>query len=177
MIIARYYFKPLHRNMRFLFIYLLVTIIVSGCNVKSKHFTSTNGWFGVDIPPDWDEYDDGEEGTYAFFNSKNWTGNLRITPLKVSNSSGRDAAAESLESGIKKNRTAQRIKLGDLDAIYYKEEVEQDGKKMIMYYWHTGKKDMIFFCSFTLDKDMEYNKKNQNELELVQNILSTIKIN
>ena len=141
-----------------------------------KTFTSENGWFTITLPSDWEEYDDEDtdSDTYAFFNMKSWTGNLRITPFKNFENPEKDMAADFMDSELEENESAISMKLGELDAIHYKEEIEGD---LIIYYWITGKNDTLFTCSFTTNKQIEGSKENGKELELVQKILSTIKIN
>jgi hypothetical protein len=144
-----------------------------------KTFTSQNGWFSLTLPADWEEYDDGEEDTYAFFNSKSWTGNFRVTPFRWTNivDPEEDKAAKFIEEEVTENKGATIIKLGDFACAYYKKDFEQDGDKLIVYYWATGKKNNLFICSFTIDKKKQMSKQNKNELETVQNIIKSIKLN
>ena len=79
----------------------------------SKIFTSRSGWFSFTLPADWDEYDDEEEDTYAFFNSNSWTGNLRISPFRwmlVANSDD-DKAGEFIADEFSGNIGASSIKI------------------------------------------------------------------
>jgi len=144
-----------------------------------KTFTSQNGWFSLTLPADWEEYEDGEEDTYAFFNSKSWTGNFRVTPFRWTNivDPEEDKAAKFIEEEVIENKGATKIKLGDFECAYYKKDIEQDGDKLIVYYWATGEKSNLFICSFTIDKKKELSKQNKNELETVQNIIKSIKLN
>lgn len=39
---------------------------MTACNSKSKEFEAPDRKFKFILPADWEEYDDGEENTYAF---------------------------------------------------------------------------------------------------------------
>ena len=146
--------------------------------MNSKNFTSPGGWFSFTLPVDWEEYDDGEKGTYAFFNSKSWTGNLRITPIRWEKMPDptEDKAAKFIKKRLASNKQAVKIKLGDWDCVHYKKEIKEDNKSFIVYYWETGKIDSILICSFTIDKKREDSKANRAELILVQRMIRSINI-
>jgi hypothetical protein len=141
-----------------------------------RKFISEDNWFTMSLPDDWDEYDDGDEGTYAFFNSKNWTGNLRITPLRSSNVD-RDMASDLLKSGLEENEEAKQISLGELKAAFYKVYTIQEGEEFVNYYWYTGKRNTALICSFTINKKNEGTAENTRELQLVETIIAGIQIN
>jgi hypothetical protein len=146
--------------------------------VKTKTFTSENGWFSMTLPDNWSEYED-EEGTYAFFNTKEWTGNFRITPFRTekANTSQEETRTSFIENTLKENDGAVRIKLGDLECAHYKTDIEQDNKKMVMYYWTMWQKNTLFSCSFVIDKKQEHTAINKSELQVVQDMIKSIKVN
>jgi len=147
--------------------------------MNSKNFTSQDGWFSFALPVDWDEYDDGEEGTYAFFNSKSWTGNLRITPIRWENSPGptEDRATEFIKKRLASNKQAFKIKLGDWYCVHYRKEIKDHDESFVVYYWETGKTDSVLICSFTIYKSGEDSKANRAQLILVQSMIRSIIIN
>lgn len=144
-----------------------------------KTFTSQNGWFSLTLPADWEEYDDGEEDTYTFFNSKSWTGNFRVTPFRWTNvvEPNEDKAAKFIAEEVTENKGATKIKIGDFECAHYKRDIQQDGDKLVIYYWATGKKNNLFMCSFAIDKKKEQSKQSKSELLIVQNIIKSIKLN
>lgn len=145
----------------------------------SKKFISPNGWFNLTLPKNWEEYDDeGEEGTCAFFNTNNWTGNFRITPIKWDNlvDPNEDKAAKYIEQELNNNKKATKIKIGNFDCVHYRKGLSQDGDDLVIYYWVTSKKDIVFICSFTIDKEQEQTEQNKSEIQLVQDIIKSIKI-
>jgi hypothetical protein len=125
--------------------------------MNSKTFTSPSGWFTLKLSENWDEYDDGEEGTYAFFNTIKWTGNLRITPLKWSGAadSSKRIAAKFVADELMANPDARKTAIGDFECAFYSKPTKQDGEDLLIYYWITGKEDIQFTCSFTLDRKNE----------------------
>jgi hypothetical protein len=145
--------------------------------MTGKTFTSPKGDFTLKLPVEWEEYDDGEESTFAFFNSKSWTGNLRITPLSWTAPEGTDnpKAAEFIEDELTQNEGAVRLKLDRFDCAHFKKDVDQDGDKWVMYYWIIGKENNLFICSLTIDKEQEQEARNKDVLETVQNIIKSIK--
>jgi hypothetical protein len=144
--------------------------------MSGKTFTSPDGNFSLKLPIDWEEYDDGQENTVAFFNAKSWTGNFRITPFNWTKPDGadQDKAAEFIQDELIENEGAVRLKLGSFDCAHYKKDTEQDGDKLVMYYWAIGKKNSLFICSLTIDKEQEQKAINKEVLETVQNMIKSI---
>ena len=147
--------------------------------MNTRNFTSQDGWFSLILPVDWDEYNDGEEGTHAFFNSKSWTGNLRITPIRWENTAGpiEDKAAKFIKKRLADNKQAVKIILGNWNCVHYKKEIKEGANSFVVYYWETGKADSILICSFTIDKKRDDSRANRAELILVQSMIRSIVIN
>jgi hypothetical protein len=146
-----------------------------------KKFTSQSGWFSLTLPVDWEEYDDGDsdEGTYAFFNAKEWTGNFRITSFRWKNlvDPSEDKAAKYIKEALNENPGSTKLKLGEFDCAHYKKDLLQDGDDLLIYYWVVGQKDNLFVCSFTIDKKQEQTEQNKAEINIVQDIIRSIRIN
>lgn len=144
-------------------------------------FTSTNGGFTMTLPEGWEQYDDGDDEGYAFFNASSslWTGNFRITYFKWTDpgDSRVDNAAEYISGELSDNEGSQSIKMGNFDCAHYKENSVQDGEELIHYYWITGKCNDLFICSFAIDKVQENTEINQIELTSVRKMISSIQIN
>jgi hypothetical protein len=136
-------------------------------------------WFSLTLPANWEEYDDGEEGTYAFFNVNIWTGNFRITPFRWTESvdPSEDKAGQFIEEELNSNEGATRFMLGDLNCTQYKKNIFQDKDELLMYCWVTGKNEKIFICSFTINKKDEETDQNINELKIVEDIIKSIEVN
>jgi hypothetical protein len=134
------------------------------------NFTTPDALFSWVLPPDWSEYDD-DEGTYCFFNTISWTGNFRITPLKLN---PKNSVASTISEQISNNANAIEVKIGDYDCAFYKRDITQDEDSLVIYFWITGMENYLFTCSFVIDKDQE--STNKNELELVEDIIKSIKL-
>jgi len=143
--------------------------------MTGKLFTSAQSWFNLTLPDDWSEYED-EEGTYAFFNEKNWTGNFRVTPFRweQTTNDGDDKAAKYISGELEDNKDAVEIKLGIFPCAHYKKNLAQEGDEFIIYYWITGLKNNLFICSFTINKEQESTEKNTHELNIVETIIKSI---
>ena len=145
--------------------------------MTGKTFTSPDGAFTLNLPVDWEEYDDGEGNTFAFFNAKSWTGNFRITPFYWADATDKDQnkAAEFVEDELAENERAIKCKLGDFVCAHYKKDAEQDDEKLIVYYWAVGKNNNLFICSLTVDKEQELKTMNKEVPETVEEIIKSIK--
>jgi hypothetical protein len=149
--------------------------------MTAKIFTSDTGWFKLTLPSNWDQYDlEGEEGTYGFFNShtKHWTGNLRVTPLKLSlvvdDNNGK--IADHIDKEIAAHHGATRISIAGFDCAHYKVYGKDENDQFLLYYWIMGQKDFLFVCSFTINKADELTKESTSELNNVQGIIQSIQI-
>jgi len=149
--------------------------------MSHKKFTSQNGWFSLTLPADWEEYDDDDtdEGTYAFFNRKEWTGNFRITSFRWTKPvhPNEDKSAKYIEEEVNENSGATKLKFGEFDCAHYKKDLSQDGDDLVMYYWIVGQKYSLFVVSFTIDKKQENTEQNKAEINIVQDIIKSIRIN
>lgn len=138
------------------------------------NFTSSEGWFSLTLPVNWEEYDEEDNGTYSFFNKEQWCGNLRISSLRWDGEeTGIDQASKYIQSELTDNSNAILVKLGDWDAAFYSEESSDES---LIYYWVTGSKNNMFACSFTTDKLFLIKETHSKDLEIVEKILSSIKI-
>jgi hypothetical protein len=146
----------------FLFVSL---IFFASCQMRSKTFTSKDGWYKLTLPANWEEYDDKDDSTHAFFNSKSWTGNLRITTLHWENRANEDKTGEMILEEVQENAGATLMKMGEFDCAHYKTITEDSGEEMVMYYWTFGKNNNLFVCSFTTDRKYEQNTKIKKEVE------------
>ncbi|HEY8999725.1 MAG TPA: DUF3805 domain-containing protein [Mucilaginibacter sp.] len=135
-------------------------------------FSSSSGWFSTTLPENWSEYED-DEGTYAFFNTSEWSGNLRITPYRWEEG-GVDKGPQYVQDELNENEDAVLTKLGDWEAAFYSGEASEDS---IIYYWMIGFESTLLLCSFTADKEFIGSESHNKELVIVEEILSSIRIN
>jgi hypothetical protein len=130
-------------------------------------------WFSVKLPKNWAEYED-EKDTFAFFNTDEWTGNLRITPMTFTNKEEEKKAEKYIKEEAIENNGAVITKVREWEAAFYTKSLS-DGN--FMYYWVTGIGNQIFICSFTTDQGFLNTKKHEEELLIVKDILNSLQIN
>jgi hypothetical protein len=142
-----------------------------------KQFVSPDERLLLMLPELWEQYDDGDENTYAFFDTQQWSGNLRITPFywPETGDDGRDRAQEFVDDEFNDNENAIRLKIGGFDGAHYKKGIQQDGDDLVVYYWTFGHKDNLFICSFTIDQSQEDNLESREALSIVSKILGSVK--
>lgn len=150
--------------------------------MDNSNFRSQNGWFSLTLPTNWFEYDDSEDTddatTYAFFNSstEDWSGNLRITPYRMSKSEDPkiDYAARHVQGVLKDTPEAIKIKLGQLELAFFTEEDPDGEEARAFYFWIGGSRDNLFVCSFVIDKKQKGTLLNSEQLDSVQSILRSL---
>ena len=138
-------------------------------------FLSIDESFSIQLPENWSEYDDDDENqnTYAFFNSKQWSGNLRISFIHWKGTSNKDKANNYIQSELLENENVCIIKINDRNAAFYsKESVDNN----LIYFWITGAKNNLFICSFTVDKSHLETDSHTRELGVVEQILHSIEV-
>lgn len=114
----------------------------------SVKFISPGGWFSLEYPAAWSEFED-SEGTFLFYNPNKWNGNFRISAFK---DASKDFARQCIASELKENPTSSAVKLGIWDCAYSAETFQEDGAWYTMHLWVTGKDDLSFECSYTVPK-------------------------
>jgi hypothetical protein len=124
--------------------------------------------YSINLPRNWSEYelDEYEKNTNGFFNIKEWSGNLRITPLNIK--------IENYEQFINKEFTEKnidRIKWNNIIGIFYSENSDD----LYIYYWYLIEQNNIYICSFTINLKNKDNEKNKKELRIVEKILKSLK--
>jgi hypothetical protein len=139
---------------------LILTILIGCDHVGQKHFESSKGWFELDYPGHWTQFDE-EDGTYLFMDNEDWKGNLRITAMRIDNDKEPGRIKRNLREELEQKRGSKMMSLGDMDAVYWTKEVEQDGDSLFVYNWTTGDKGTLLICSFVVDK----NKIDQREVK------------
>lgn len=122
--------------------------------------------YSIVLPNNWSEYElIDEKNTNGFFDTSEWTGNLRITPLNIQVDNPYDFIKTDLtETDFKE------LNWKNIQAIHYSEESNDD----YIYYWYLIENKRIYICSFTIDSEIRDSDKNRNELVKVENILKTL---
>ena len=114
-------------------------------------YISPGGWFSLNYPVGWMEFEDTED-TFLFYNPNQWSGNFRISAYRDAD---KDYAKQCLEWELKNNPTSVCVKVGEWDCAYSSETFQDSGAWYTTHLWVTGKGDLSFECSFTVEKGGE----------------------
>ena len=114
-------------------------------------FISPGGWFSLECPAAWSEFEDTEE-SFLFYNPNKWGGNFRISAYK---DAAKDYGRQCIAYELKNNPTSCAVKVGEWDCAYSAETFQEEGAWYTTHIWVTGKGDISFECSFTVAKGGE----------------------
>ena len=146
---------------------LLISFFFMSCNSQPKNQIFTSEFeYSIILPEKWAEYDD-DKNVNAFFDTENWTGNLRITVIDVD----KNIDDNYIEKEYNNQKNAEKIITENGFTGFKYIEKSQDG---LMYYWQLFHKNKMFICSFLLNPENEKNL-NETEIEKVGKIINSIK--
>lgn len=111
-------------------------------------YISPGGWFSLEYPMTWREFEDTEE-SFLFYDPSEWTGNFRISAYK---DDAEDYGSQCIAYELKENRTSSPVKVGTWECAYSMETFQEEGKWYTTHIWVTGKGNISFECSFTVPK-------------------------
>jgi len=97
--------------------------------------------------------------------------NFRITPLR--NSGDKVDMVESALLMAMKYPGAKKISIGERPAVKFLQTTANNEQ---LIYWYTGEKEMAFICSFTPADDFASDTELTEHLELIEQIITSIKI-
>ena len=111
-----------------------------------KKFISPGGWFSLEYPATWTEFED-SEGTFLFYNPNKWNGNFRVSAFRIKGNAQQYVKQEL------KNQDVVSARIGEWDCAYSATDFEDNGMPYTTHFWVTGKADVCIECSFTVAKD------------------------
>ena len=111
-------------------------------------YISPGGWFSLEYPATWSEFED-SEGTFLFYNPNHWNGNFRISAFRDAD---KDYGRQCIAWELKNNPVSSVVKIGEWDCAYSAETFQEQGVWYTTHIWVTGKDDISFECSFTVAK-------------------------
>lgn len=123
--------------------------------------------YSIILPENWSEYESDEKNTNAFFDTTNWTGNLRITPLNY--------YIKNPKEYLEKNKIEKNAELFDwkhIQGIYFVDNSSNDE----INYWFIIENNRLFICSFFIGQ-LNGKEEIEKELNKVEIILKTLKSN
>ena len=114
-------------------------------------FIAPGGWFSLEYPATWSEFEDTEE-SFLFYNPNKWNGNFRISAYKDAD---KDYGRQCIAYELKQNPTSTLVKVGEWECAYSTETFQEEGAWYTTHIWVAGKGDISFECSFTVAKGGE----------------------
>lgn len=116
--------------------------------VKNLKYISPGGWFSLEYPVTWHEFEDTED-TFLFYNPDEWTGNFRISAYKDED---KGYARQCVSDELADNPSASLKKVGRWECAYSAETFQEGGAWYTTHIWVTGEGCLCFECSFTVSK-------------------------
>lgn len=113
-----------------------------------KKFISPYGWFSIDYPDSWYEFED-EEGSFLFYNPNKWTGNLRVSAFK---DESKNYAKQMLSEELKNYPSAVVKEIGKWNVVTSSENFDEEGRSYTCYTFLTGIGNTVVEFSFTSSK-------------------------
>ena len=118
-----------------------------------KKFIAPGGWFSLNYPASWSEFEDNED-SFLFYNPEEWSGNFRISAYRgtVDKKTGLSYGATTLKQTLKENPSAKTITLGSYTCVYGKEMFMEDEAYYTTHWWVVDANELVLDCSFTVAK-------------------------
>ena len=85
-------------------------------------YISPGGWFSLEYPMGWHEFEDTEE-SFLFYNPDRWTGNFRISAYK---DEAADYGPQCIAYELKENTSSALVKVGKWDCAYSAETFQEE---------------------------------------------------
>lgn len=114
--------------------------------VETKRFIAPGGWFAIQYPSTWSEFEDSTE-SFLFYNPDVWDGNFRISAYQEKGN--HQFGPESLRQCLIHNPSASRVTVGDFQAAYYQELFEEDEQEFVTHSWEIAAGSLLVVVSFT----------------------------
>lgn len=143
--------------------------MISCVNQSGTYTFKSKFGYTIQLPKNWEEYED-EKNTDAFFNTTEWTGNLRLTPITIDQT--KSVQLLKNEAASLNGKAILFTTKSGFEGLKFTEENGED----YMYYWYVYAKDKMFICSFTIDTNQKDSNKNKEELLLVSGIINSLKL-
>ncbi len=115
----------------------------------TKKYIAPGGWFSLDYPESWGEFED-EEGSFLFYNPEKWSGNFRISVFKDASAS---YAKQIMAEELKQVPQATLAKVGAWECVYSTESFVEEGERYQTHLWLMGCGGTVAECSFTTVQD------------------------
>lgn len=128
-------------------------------------FISPGGWFSLEYPAGWREFEDTEE-SFLFYDPDKWSGNFRISAYK---DAGKEFGGVCVREELKTNPSARPVRCkGGEPCAYSAETFQEEGAWYTAHFWVIDYGDICVECSFTVAKG--------GDKAVAENIIGTLRM-
>lgn len=147
--------------------------------VDEQHsYTSPEGWFELQLPPDWLAEMEGESST-LYYNPQGAGGILRVTALAITGPEGDPANMVAiLQEKWKKAPEPPNFFASFTDrqgAVRYDQEREEDGIPVHQRFWELAQSNLLLVFSFACEANAWNDAPVQQELETATGIVASVR--
>lgn len=127
-------------------------------------YISPGGWFSLEYPASWREFEDTEE-SFLFYDPDKWNGNFRISAYK---SAEANYGARCVKGELDINPSATLILVTGAQCAYSAETFQEEGAWYTSHIWVIDYKHICVECSFTVAKG--------GDKAIAESIIRTIRV-
>lgn len=131
--------------------------------VETKRFIAPGGWFAMEYPSTWSEFEDSAE-SFLFYNPDVWNGNFRISAYQENGNN--QFGLQNLRQFLIHNPQAYKVTVGGFQAAYFQELFEEEETKFVTHIWEIAADSLLFEVSFTA--------LSSADKTVAENIISTL---
>jgi len=114
--------------------------------VETKRFIAPGGWFAMEYPSTWSEFEDSAE-SFLFYNPDVWNGNFRISAYQENGNN--QFGIQNLRQFLIHNPQASKVTVGSFQAAYFQELFEEEETEFVTHIWEIAADSLLFEVSFT----------------------------
>lgn len=111
-------------------------------------YISPGGWFSLEYPANWHEFEDTEE-SFLFYDPDKWSGNFRISAYE---GASRNFGAECVKEELRGNPSASLAMIAGAQCAYSAETFQEEGAWYTAHFWVIDYQEICIECSFTVAK-------------------------
>lgn len=132
--------------------------------MDTKKYISPGGWFSLQYPAAWSEFED-EPGSFLFYDPEKWSGNFRISAYKDRSSSYAEGV---MTDELRRSDQVKPVRVGRWNCAYSCETFMEGNEAYTTHFWVTGMGNMAVECSFTVRKG--------TSVEMAEQIIASLDI-
>ena len=127
-------------------------------------YIAPGGWFSLEYPAGWREFEDTEE-SFLFYDPDKWSGNFRISAYRGADT---NYGKECVSYELKENPAAELTLIRGVQSAYSVDSFQEEGIWYTSHFWVIDCRDICVECSFTVAKG--------GDKTVAENIIASIEI-